>query len=214
MLKRILVICGHFGMKKIISNFFFRYVITMIDYFSKCPEAFPLYKKEAKEVAEKLSETIYRFGPPDEIISDCRGEFNSKVTAELMKNYSIKHITTSPYHPQANGLVENFNQTIISIINKVVSDSGSDWDMQLGKVLFTYRTSQHKSSKYTPFEAMFIRKPIFPNEAEIGSVAAAPEEDLSVETVEELSRRRKQIETDITTNIANAQQQQKEYYDK
>jgi hypothetical protein len=30
--------------------------------------------------------------------------------------------------------------------------------------------------------------PIFPNEAEIGSVAAAPEEDLSVETVEELSR--------------------------
>jgi hypothetical protein len=86
--------------------------------------------------------------------------------------------------------------------------------MQLGKVLFAYRTSQHKSSKYTPFEAMFIRKPIFPNEAEIGSVAAAPEEDLSVETVEELSRRRKQIETDITTNIANAQQQQKEYYDK
>jgi len=61
----------------------------MIDYLSKWPEAFPLYKKEAKEVAEKLSETIYRFGLPDEIISDCGGEFNSKVTAELMKNYSI-----------------------------------------------------------------------------------------------------------------------------
>ena len=115
MLKRILVICGHFGMKKIISNFFFRYVITMIDYLSKCPEEFPLYKKETKEIAEKLSEAIYRFGPPDEIISDCGGEFNSKVTAELMKNYSIKHITTSPYHPQANGLVENFNKTIKSI---------------------------------------------------------------------------------------------------
>ena len=84
----------------------------MIDYLSKCPEEFPLYKKETKEIAEKLSEAIYRFGPPDEIISDCGGEFNSKVTAELMKNYSIKHITTSPYHPQANGLVENFNKTI------------------------------------------------------------------------------------------------------
>lgn len=33
--------------------------------------------KEEKEVAEKLSETIYRLGPPDEIISDCGGEFNS-----------------------------------------------------------------------------------------------------------------------------------------
>lgn len=52
------------------------YVITMIDYLSKWPEAFPLYRKEAKEVAEKLSETICRYGAPDEIISDCGGEFN------------------------------------------------------------------------------------------------------------------------------------------
>jgi IS30 family transposase len=99
-------------------------LLPWFDYLSKCPEAFPLYKKEAKEVAEKLSEAIYRFGPPDEIIFDCGGEFNSKVTTELMKNYSIRHIT--PYHPHANGLVDNFNQTIKSMINKVVSDSGSD----------------------------------------------------------------------------------------
>jgi hypothetical protein len=32
----------------------------MIDYLSKCPEEFPLYKKETKEIAEKLSEAIYR----------------------------------------------------------------------------------------------------------------------------------------------------------
>ncbi|CAG2256470.1 unnamed protein product [Mytilus edulis] len=197
-----------------ISTNGYRYVITMIDYLSKWPEAFPLYRKEAKEVAEKLSETIYRYGAPDEIISDCGGEFNSKITAELMKNYGIRHITTSPYHPQANGLVENFNQTIKNMINKVVVDNGSDWDMRLGKVLFAYRTSLHKSSRYTPFEAMFIRKPIFPNEADIGPVSAAPEEDMSVEVVEQLSRRRKEIEEDITKNIANAQQQQKEYYDK
>ena len=95
-------------------------LLPWFDCLSKCPEAFPLYKKEAKEVAEKLSETIYRFGPPDEIFFDCGGEFNSKVTTELMKNYSIRHIT--PYHPHAN----NFNQTIKSMINKVVSDSGSD----------------------------------------------------------------------------------------
>lgn len=101
----------------------------MIVYLSKWPEAFPLYRKEAKEVAEKLSETIYRYGAPDEIVFDC-GEFNTKITAELMKNYGIRHITTSPYHPQANGLVENFNQTVKNMINKVVVDNGSDWDMR------------------------------------------------------------------------------------
>ena len=86
----------------------------MIDYLSKWPEAFPLYRKQAVEVADKLADTLYRYGPPDEIISDCGGEFNSKVTDALMKRYRIKHIKTSPYHRQANGLVENFNQTLKS----------------------------------------------------------------------------------------------------
>ena len=42
----------------------------MIDYLSKWPEAVSIYSKSSKEVADKLSDTIYRFGAPDEIISD------------------------------------------------------------------------------------------------------------------------------------------------
>ncbi|CAC5406085.1 unnamed protein product [Mytilus coruscus] len=195
--------------KKPISTNGYRYVITMIDYLSKWPEAYPLYAKKTEEVADKLTETIYRYGHPDVIISDCGGEFNSRITTKLMNKYGIKHINTAPYHPQANGFVENFNQTIKAMINKVVTNNGCDCDMQLNKALFAYRTSVHKSSKYTPFEVMFVRKPVFPNEAALGAVSAEAEDTIDEETIEMLHNKRKQIEDTVKTSIDRAQKQQK-----
>jgi len=186
----------------------------MMDYLSKWPEAYPLYNKSAKEVAERLADTIYRYGPPDIIVSDCGWEFNSKITDQLMIDYNIKHIKTAPYHPQANGLVENFNQTLKSMINKTVNESGSDWDKKLPKALFAYRTSKHHSSKFTPFEAMYIRKPVLPNEASIGPVSTLPEENISMETIDKLQEKRSEIENIIKENIGQAQKRQKEAYDK
>ena len=60
---------------------------------------------------------------------------------------------TSAYHPQSNGLVERLNQTIQSILLKVVNDHQNNWDELLDPVLFAIRTS----TKYTPFEIMFNR---------------------------------------------------------
>ena len=79
-----------------------RYVLTIVDYMSKWPAAYPIFTKSAQEVASKIEDTFYRFGVCQEIISDCGGEFNNKILTELMKKNGIKHITTSPYHPQSN----------------------------------------------------------------------------------------------------------------
>ena len=84
----------------------------MMDYYSKWPEAYALMTKTSAEVATKLHSTICRFGVMEEMVSDQGGEFNSKIIQHLTKTYGIKHITTSPYHPQANGMVERFNQTL------------------------------------------------------------------------------------------------------
>jgi hypothetical protein len=42
----------------------FRYVLTVIDYFSNYVEAFPLKRKLASEVAEKMYELFCRHGVP------------------------------------------------------------------------------------------------------------------------------------------------------
>ena len=107
----------------------------MIDYLSKWPEAVSIYSQSSNEVADKHSDTIYRFGAPDEIISDRGGEFNSKVIDSLCEDHDIKHITASPYHPQSNGLIENFNGTLKVMIKKLVDDDPENWDKYINKPL-------------------------------------------------------------------------------
>lgn len=107
---------------------------------------------------------------PDEIISDYGGELNSKVIDNLCGDHDIKDITTSPYHQQSNGLIENFNGTLKVMINKLVDDDPENWDKYINKALFAYRVGTHDSTKISLYEAMHTRKPILPNQASLGPV--------------------------------------------
>ncbi|CAC5373693.1 unnamed protein product [Mytilus coruscus] len=112
----------------------FVYVLTCMDYTSKWPEAFPIYSKSTAEVGDKLYSTICRFGVMREIESDQGGEFSSKLISYICDTLKIKHITTFPYHPQGNGMVERFNQTLKGMINKTISDHSQDWDKHIKNV--------------------------------------------------------------------------------
>ena len=58
---------------------------------------------------------------------------------------------SSAYHPQTNSLDERMNQTITKAIMKYVNSEIEDWDEHTDAALFSYRTSIHASTKYTPF---------------------------------------------------------------
>ena len=193
-------------------------MLTIVDYMSKWPEAYPIYSKTGAEVASKIEDTFYRFGVCDEIVSDCGGEFNNCILDNLLKNSGIKHVTTAPYHPQSNGLVEKFNSTLKTMINKVVKDNGEKWHLYINKCLFSYRTSVHASTKITPFEAMYARKPVLPNEVMHGITSTANAEEIPdsniASAVENLNDVRQQNENEMMINIEKAQTRQKIYYDR
>ena len=84
------------------------------------------------------------------------------------------------------------------MINKVVKDNGEKWHMYINKCIFSYRTSVHASTKITPFEAMYARKPVLPNEIMHGTTSTAnaveiPDSDIA-SAVENLSEVRQQNE--------------------
>lgn len=98
-----------------------RYVVVAVCYFSKWCEAKALQDKTAESVARFLyDDVICRYGCPDIQISDQGREFTNKLSQELFKLTGTTHRVTSPYHPQANGLVERLNRTIKNSLLKVL----------------------------------------------------------------------------------------------
>ena len=55
---------------------------------------------------------VYRHGVPNKVMSDQGREFINSVNSHLFRITGVKHIISLAYHPQTNGLVERFNQTV------------------------------------------------------------------------------------------------------
>lgn len=74
--------------------------------------------------------------------------------AELYRLLGVNAIRTSPYHPQTDGLVKRFNQTLKEMLRKSASEDGKDWDKLIPYVLFAYREVR---TRYSPFELIYGR---------------------------------------------------------
>ena len=91
------------------------------------------------------------------MISDQGREFVNSVSEHLFRLTGTKHKITSAYHPQTNGLCERMNQTLEKALLKMVNEKQNNWDDFIDPILFAYRTSQQKSTKYSPYEMVFGR---------------------------------------------------------
>ena len=76
-----------------------RYILTLIDFSTRYPEAVPLKKIDTETVAEALVDIFSRLGVPEEILSDLGTQFVSDCMREITRLLSIKQLTTTPHHP-------------------------------------------------------------------------------------------------------------------
>ena len=75
----------------------------------------------------------------------------------MYRPLGVKGIRTSLYHPQTDGLVEKFNQTLKGMLRKTAQDEGKDWDKMIPYVLFAYRDAPQSSTEFLPFELLCSR---------------------------------------------------------
>ena len=134
-----------------------RWIITLVDYATRYPEAKPLKTTDTAEVAEALVEIFSRLGIPKKMVSDQGTQFTSNLMTEISRLLSINQITTTPYHAMANGLVERFNGTLKQMLKKMCMDAPLEWDRYLPAVLFAYREVPQDSTKFSPFEMLYGR---------------------------------------------------------
>ena len=134
-----------------------KYILTLIDYATRYPEAVPLKNIDTISVAEALMDIFSRVGIPYEILSDNGTQFKSDLMAEIHRLLSIKALYTSPYHAACNGLVERMNGTLKSILKKLCTDHPQDWDRYIPAALFAYRELPNDTLKFSPFELLYGR---------------------------------------------------------
>ena len=82
----------------------YRFVLVLIDYATRYPEAIPLRNISAKSVAQALFHVISRVGIPKEILTDQGTNFMSHTIRELYALFKVKAIHTSVYHPATDSL--------------------------------------------------------------------------------------------------------------
>ena len=134
-----------------------RYILTLVDYATRYPEAIPLRNIDTASVGEALVDIFTRVGVPREILTDQGTQFTSDLMREISRLLSIRQLTTTPYHPSCNGLVERFNGTLKQMLKRLCAERPRDWDRYIGPLLFAYRDARHTSNGFSPFELLYGR---------------------------------------------------------
>lgn len=189
----------------------YRYILTVQDLLTKFAIAIPLKHQEAGDVAKALAEkVICLFGAPQAILTDQGTNFMSETMRTLCKLFKIRHLNTTAYHPQSNGSIERSHHSLTEYLRTFI-DQNREWDDWLDFAMFSYNTSVHEATNYTPHELVFGRTAIIPSEFSLGAdTAGKTYHDYLTNLVEMLETTQRLART----NLENAKRKSKEYYDR
>ncbi|GFV94129.1 retrovirus-related Pol polyprotein from transposon 17.6 [Trichonephila clavipes] len=117
----------------------YTYCLTMIDRFSKWPEAQPLKDITSETVDEAFfSSWVSRFGTPAILTTDRGRQFESSLFKALSKLLGVQKCRTTGYHPQANGMIEELHRPLKSAIKCHATER---WTEVLPIILLDLRAS-------------------------------------------------------------------------
>ena len=191
-----------------------RFILVISDYATRYPEAYAMGTVTAPAIAEKLIDFFSRYGVPKEILTDQGSNFMSELLKEIYRLLGVKSIRTSPYHPQTDGLVERYNQTLKMMLRKVLLTERRSWDKLLPLVLFAYREVPQESTGFSPFELIYAREVRGPLDVLKEEWTSSQPEPNDIATYVTQLHDRTRIARDLVQrHLQQVQRQQKRWYD-
>jgi hypothetical protein len=102
----------------------FKYIIVLIDTFTRYVELFPKQEVTALAAADALFKHMCRFTTPLEIVTDFGSQFVNQMLTHFTEMSGIKHHTSIPYSKEENGIVERANKEVNRHIRNILFDKG------------------------------------------------------------------------------------------
>ena len=131
----------------------YRYILVVIDDFSKFGWTTPLENKFSQSITDAFSEIIKSSNrKPSHLETDDWKVYVNKIFNEFLNNNNIKRY--SRYTDKGAVIAERFNRTIRSLLKKPVFLAGNaDWLSELPSVIKQYNNTIHSSIKMFPIQA-------------------------------------------------------------
>lgn len=132
-----------------------KYLLVLIDEFSRFPFVYPCSDISARTVTSCLQNLFSMFGCPDSIHCDRGSQFTSSELRNFLFQNGVVITHSTPYHPIGNGQCERENGTIWRAIRLALKSEHLDeshWQSVLDRALHSIRSLLCTSTNVTPHD--------------------------------------------------------------
>ena len=105
--------------------------LVLVDYYSDWIEFDKMRDQTATETIALLLKQFSQWGLPDEIVTDCGKNFDSKEFSQFCQRKQITHMKSSPHHHQSNGKAESAVKIAKSILRKTENSALNPYEALL-----------------------------------------------------------------------------------
>jgi len=168
----------------------------------------------AEAASDILMEISSRFGRPRQVTTDRGRDFISRLFMTVCGNLFIDFKPVAVKQPQANGMVERVNKTVLHIIQAFCNGDKTKWAPYVRETEYAVNTRISSVTRFTPYELVYGRLP--PGPVYLDPVRKEEEErskGLEDEGVTILKNRIKILQYFAHRNQMKAAKQQQSYHD-
>lgn len=193
-----------------------QYMLTIMDMATRYPEAIPLPKITAHAVVKALTKFFATFGLPKVLQTDQGTNFTSRVFEQVWSSFAVEHRVSSAYHPESQGALERWHQTLKSMLKKYCFETGKSWDEGVPLLLFAIRETVQESVGFSPAELVFghvVRGPLKVLKESFMSENPVPQQSV----LKYVSRFRERLYNACTmakASLSSSQDKMKSHFDK
>lgn len=134
----------------------YRFIFTMIDAASKWLEAVPLTGIDAERTVKAFNnQWILRHGPPACVHSDNGSNFRSFDFQNFLSKCGTRQSFTTPYRPQANGVIERHHRTLKDRLRTSLLQKGGQWLDHLQQAVYDINRTVNDATGVAPFRFLY-----------------------------------------------------------
>ena len=134
-----------------------KYLIAIIDIFSRFLEIYPAVDASAASAADALLQHAGRYGIPSLLISDGGSQYVNEVISAFLELMGTEHHITLAYSKQENGIIERSNKEILRHLKAIIFESAiiKRWSKDLPLVQRIINSTVHESIGVSPSQIIF-----------------------------------------------------------